>query len=90
MEPRTHEEGLLWLHLHRSSDISLRGGIAGSRMPVIEEAGVEFNKPTKQNCSPEREGGKKSLFGIHKEISDFFLSPLIIQVEKQFRLEGWR
>lgn len=59
-------------------------------MPVIEEAGVEFNKPTKQNCSPEREGGKKSLFGIHKEISDFFLSPLIIQVEKQFRLEGWR
>lgn len=51
-------------------------------MPVIEEAGVEFNKPTKQNCSPEREGGKKSLFGIHKVISDFFLSPLIIQVEK--------
>lgn len=70
MEPQIYEEGLLWLHLSRSSDICLCRGIAGSRKPVIEEATVDFNKPTKLNCSPERE---KSLFGIHKVIPDFCL-----------------
>lgn len=52
---------------------------------VIEESTVVFNKPTKHNCSLQRE---KGLCGIHKVISD--LSPLIIQVEKQFLLDGLR
>lgn len=48
--------------------ICLRGGIAGSRKPVIEEATVDFNRPAKQNCSLQR---GKSFFGIHKVLSDF-------------------
>ncbi len=66
--------------------ICLCRGIAGSRKPVIEEATVDFNRPTKQNCSLQR---GKSFSGIRKVISDF-LPPLIIQGQKQFRLEGSR
>lgn len=85
MEPQTYEEESLWLHSSRSSDVCLCGGITGSRKPMIEEVTVVCNKPTKHNCSLQRE---KSLCGIHKVISD--MSPLIIQVEKQFLLDGLR
>lgn len=54
-------------------DVCLCGGTTGSHKSMIEEATVDFNKPTKHNFSPQ---GASGIFGIHKVILDiFFLSP---------------